>query len=299
MNTSFGRARNLVVVGALLAASIGGVGVPAAQAAEVNFQGVNAVTTATGPGQGSLALTAPTPLPVFITGGTFADGENQATVQVDGVVPYNCTGSAAAVLTVSIPMKGGALNFDIAGPCGAVVVQPPAPSWNQSATIVPGTAGSGNADVLFDNEESNRTGGFYVTIGNGAPTSATSVAAGQTKSISVHGEPGAVIRVYGTKDGTAAPQLLKELTLPKAPAAPAPPDLTPAANQPVGSTNGSPHTRVNTDTSNRKEWKRPVFDTAASAESQAVSPWAVLGFAVAGFAAIYLVGSVVVHRRRG
>jgi hypothetical protein len=106
----------------------------------------------------------------------------------------------------------------IAAPCGEAA--PPTPIWNQSATIQPGPDGSGNADVLFIND-SNQTGGFYVTIGGGDPTSATSVAAGKTKSIPIHAEPGTVIRVYGTKDGTAPPKFLKELTLPKvAPPAP-------------------------------------------------------------------------------
>jgi hypothetical protein len=305
VQTSFKRAINFVAVTGLVAAGIAGAGIAPANAAEVNFQGVHAVTTATGSGRGSLTLSSPGPLQVFVNaGGSFAGGAQEATVEANGVLAYTCTGSSNVALVVRLPVKGG-LGFDISGPCGPVV-QPPASTWNQSATIHPGADGSGNADVVFNNTESNQTGGFYVTIGGGEPTSATSVAAGQTKSIPVHAEPGTVIRVYGTKDGKATPKLLKELTLPKAPAAPAPPDantpIVPAANQPVPVTNTAPR-------ATRNEWKRPVFDTAANGvspqainatatlPSQGVSPWAMIGFGVAAFAAIYLISKVVVCRR--
>ncbi|MDB5167861.1 MAG: hypothetical protein JWO55_119 [Candidatus Saccharibacteria bacterium] len=230
MKTSCNRAVKFATIGLLAMFAFAMMGVAPANALVDSDFGVTATASPTTPGQGSLTIAThpgfPVPMTVSVfvvgTGGTLAGDVYEQPVTLTGApvsVAYSCVGSSME-LGVTFPGKGGP-GFGVVAPCGAVVAAP-APLWNQSATIHPGADGSGNADVVFNNTGSNRDGGFHVTIGNGAPTSATSVAAGQTKSIPVHAEPGTVIRVYGTKDGTAAPQLLRELTLPKAPAAPAP-----------------------------------------------------------------------------
>jgi hypothetical protein len=202
---------------------------------------------------------------------------------------------------------------------------PPEASWDLKATIALGPDGSGNATVTYDNGGSNRDAAFFVTINNGEPTASKVVSAHQAWFTGIHANPGDVIRVFGSADGTTEVKQLAQETLPKAPATPTPPDTTtpvdgpvvpgpvaapvvpaapvapaasntPPATQPDVVVNAVPLTRADVDTSTPVDEDRFSFDTAAT--SQGTSPQVVVGFGIAAVAAIFMVGFVVFGRRR-
>lgn len=224
------RVVNFVVAILLVAFTSLVAGIAPANAETVVSQGVTAVALPTGPGQGSMTLTSlseGTITASIASGGTFAGGVLQTPVTVGAAattLAYTCTGNSVAI-TFTLPGKGAGSSFSVIAPCGAVVVVPPAPVWNQTATIVPGPAGSGTANVEFKNVGSTAVGVFYITINDGPPTRFTSVGPGFIQPAVITATPGAVISIFGTQDGNGVPKLLATTPpggLPSLPVPPAP-----------------------------------------------------------------------------
>jgi hypothetical protein len=192
------------------------MGVAPANAVVDSDFGLIATPSATTPGRGTLTIAIrpgfPAPVTVSVivvgTGGTLAGGTHEQPVyeqlvELTGTpvsVDYLCVGSSME-LGVMFLGKGGS-GFPVMAPCGAVVAPPPAPVWNQSATITVGAPGSGNASVALTNK-SNAPAVYAVYEGDKELPGYT-VGIGETVTDSLSGlTPGKTLFVYGIKDGSA------------------------------------------------------------------------------------------------